>query len=68
MRYVKSEYNKHVKDSIYRIYITDSFKAIGHLNKRYVDMCDEAFKKPDNRTGEDIIKNLSEKLDELGRR
>ena len=42
--------------------MTDSLKAIGNLNKRYIDY----FKPEETRTAEEIIGNLKSGLERIG--
>lgn len=50
------------KEHAYRIYVTDSFKLIGHLNLRYADL----FKPVETRTAEEITNGIKDKLKKLG--
>lgn len=64
MRYVKARIKENERDMIYRIYITDSLKAIGGINLRYYDFIDDT--PVDTRTGDEIIDHIKNKIDSLG--
>ena len=75
MRYVKAKAKEKVKDTTYRIYVTDSLKMISentantvsggkYFNIRYLDAISD--KPVDNRTGDEIIAGIREKLQKLG--
>ena len=66
MRYVKSERMREKKDFAYRIYITDSLKAIGHLNMRYYDFIDDTNTPKNDRTEDEVIDHISDMLNKLG--
>lgn len=54
------------RDRAYRFYITEALRAIGGLNVRYADIIED---NPvvNNRSPENIINNLSKKLDDMRR-
>lgn len=52
------EYKKNQKEEGFRIYMTDALKAIGHLDRRYID----AFKPVETRTADEIKLNITDKL------
>lgn len=55
-----SAFLKEQREELYQIYVTDSLKAIGHLNRRFADY----FNKPkkEERTAEEIIDGIKKKL------
>lgn len=51
----------------YRIFVTDSLKAIGRFDgMRYADYIADLHKPADNRTADDIIDNVKDKLNKMG--
>lgn len=62
MRYVLARYRDFDRENAYRIYVTDVLKGAYGVKIRYADI----FKPEDNRTAEDIKKNISGKLAALG--
>lgn len=62
--YCVADYKDRADEKIYRVYITDSLKIIGSLNKRYIDMISPT--PTEDRTADEIISDLSRKLDEIG--
>ncbi len=73
MRYVMARYGEYQRELAYRIYVTDSLKIIAdntarfgggtQINERYWDKIHPA--PADNRTEEDVIAHIREKLEEL---
>ena len=71
MRYAITRYNRHRRDVAYRIYVTDCLRmnlecvavATGHnlVIDRFADMYNT--KAEDNRTAEDIIESIRNKLE-----
>lgn len=57
----RSEENQ--KQHLYRIYVTDSLKAIGGLDRRYVEFLEPP--KVETRTSEEIIDHIKEGLSAL---
>ena len=43
---------------MYRVYVTDSLKAIIHANERYYDWAHSDRKETDARTGDEIIADI----------
>ena len=64
MRYVKARYKENQRELAYRIYVTDALKAFGGLNARYYDFIDDT--PPDNRTADEVIGGIRQKLTALG--
>lgn len=62
MRYVLSKFKMHEEDKIYRIYVTDSLKAIGNLDKRYADIIKTKPIKRETRTPSEIVEHIRRKL------
>lgn len=62
MRYALARCRLYQREEVYRIYVTDALKAIGHFDKRYVDF----FKPEDNRSAEEIINKIRAGLEEIG--
>lgn len=54
------------EEKAYKIYVTDSLKAAYNLNARYVDFL-EPQKPEDTRTAEEIISDISAKLEALNK-
>ncbi len=54
---------KAVEEKKYKLYITDALKSYLHLNISYREIIDTT--PPDNRTEEDIISGLKEKMRRL---
>lgn len=64
MRYAEARFSQSVRDKVYRIYVTDALKVLGHLNVRYID-----YVKPNNKpedTPEEIINRIRGKLSRRG--
>ena len=62
--YCVINYKDRADEKIYKVYVTDSLKIIGSLNKRYIDML--SLTPSESRTADEIISDLSRKLDEIG--
>ena len=62
MRYALARWNLYQREEVYRIYMTDAVKAMGNLQKRYIDY----FKPEETRTAEEIIGNLKSGLERIG--
>ena len=60
-----SAFSEKKKDELYRIYITDALKVIGHLDRRYADLVDFD-RKVETRTSEEIIRDIKGKLGRIG--
>ena len=61
-----SSLRKEVKDMTYRVYVTDSLKAIGHLNgQRYIEAVNDYFKPQEKRNAEEIIANVCDNIEKL---
>lgn len=63
MRYVMGRVEKEEHDMIYRIYITDSLKAISGLNVRYYDLIDNS--PVETRTADEIKDHIKNKVNNL---
>lgn len=64
MRYVTARYNKQQRELAYRIYVTDALKVLGGLNARYYEYIDD--KPQDNRTADEVVDGIRQKLTALG--
>jgi len=62
MRYASARWNIYQREEVYRIYMTDALKAVGNLNRRYIDY----FKAPEKRTSDEIISKLRQGLEKIG--
>lgn len=75
-QYIAQKYQDEQHDEIYRIYVTDTLKAITEntarfnggniIGKRYWDIVDTGCNRP-QRTSEDIISSVCETLNFLGK-
>lgn len=63
MRYVMARIKDDERDMIYRIYVTDSLKAIGQLDVRYYDFIKNT--PIETRSAEEIIDHIKGKLNDL---
>lgn len=66
MRYCEAAYYKHEEDLLYRIYISDSLRALGHgygLDIRFFDILHPTVE--ESRTSDEIIDEISKGLDKL---
>jgi hypothetical protein len=63
MRYVESRFRERDRDEAYRIYVTETLRAISGANVRYYDFVSE---KKESRTSHEIIGDISAKLSKLG--
>ena len=61
MRYVASRLEQEFRDVAYRIYISESFRAITHIDIGYSDMIDNTAKN-DEKSGDEIAADIIEKL------
>ena len=66
MRYVRARFENEMRETTYRIYVTDALKILVGADRRYYDAWAEDQKKKETRTSEEIIRDLSEKLRRLG--
>lgn len=62
MRYALARWRLYQREEAYRIYVTDSLKAFGKFEVRYIDY----FKPEEKRTAEDIIGHIRAGLEEIG--
>lgn len=60
MQYVFSRIKQEFREEIYRIYVTDALKVLGHLDRRYYDMIQPS--KVETRTAEEIIDSITNKI------
>lgn len=69
MRYVVTRFKTEQRNIAYRIYITDSLKAIGRLDRRYFDSIADDFRKTSkpSESAEDIISRLQNGVNNLGK-
>ena len=67
MRYVNSRYESFCREEIYRIYVTDTLRAIIGGDKRYYDFVKPATQEvEETRSAEEIIGSMKDKLTRLG--
>ena len=69
MRYAIARFKTEQRNLAYRIYITDSLKAIGRLDRRYFDSIADDFRetlKP-SESSEDIISRIQNGVNNLGK-
>ena len=69
MRYAVTRFKTEQRNIAYRIYITDSLKAIGRLDRRYFDSIADDFKETlePSESAEDIISRLQNGVNNLGK-
>lgn len=69
MRYAITRFKTEQRKIAYRIYITDSLKAIGRLDRRYFDSIADDFRKTlkPSESAEDIISRLQNGVNNLGK-
>lgn len=69
MRYAVTRFKTEQRNIAYRIYITDSLKAIGRLDRRYIDSIADDFRKTlkPSESAEDIISRLQNGVNNLGK-
>ena len=69
MRYAVTRFKTEQRNIAYRIYITDSLKAIGRLDRRYFDYIADDFRKSLklSESAEDIISRLQNGVNNLGK-
>ena len=69
MRYAVTRFKTEQRNIAYRIYITDSLKAIGRLDRRYFDSIADDFRKTlkPSASAEDIISRLQNGVNNLGK-
>lgn len=71
LKYVQARLREKIEEINYRVYMTDSVKAIfkalgGHMPIRYFDMISEAKEeKEEDRSPEEIVENIRDKLNKL---
>lgn len=69
MRYAVTRFKTEQRNIAYRIYITDSLKAIGRLDRRYFDSIADDFRKTlkPSESAEDIISRIQNGVNKLGK-
>lgn len=69
MRYAITRFKTEQRNIAYRIYVTDSLKAIGRLDRRYFDSIADDFRKTlkPSESAEDIISRLQNGVNDLGK-
>jgi hypothetical protein len=69
MRYAVARFKTEQRDLAYRIYITDSLRAIGRLDRRYFDSIADDFRKTlkPSESAEDIISRIQNGVNNLGK-
>lgn len=65
IEYCIAAFNRLQEEKLYRTYVTDALKVIGGLNARYYDLISASVPR-EERSGEEIIASLSDKLNEIG--
>lgn len=60
MRYVEARIDEKNREEAYRIYVTDSLKALGGFGARYADIFDT--KPIETRTEAEIVDSIKDKL------
>jgi hypothetical protein len=69
MRYAVARFKTEQRDLAYRIYVTDSLRVIGRLDRRYFDSIADDFRetlKP-SESAEDIISRIQNGVNNLGK-
>lgn len=69
MRYAVARFKTEQMELAYRIYVTDSLKVIGRLDRRYFDSIADDFRetlKP-SESSEDIISRIQNGINNLGK-
>ena len=64
MRYALARWSIYQREEVYRIYVTDSLKAFGKFERRYVDLFEPEVQ--DDRTADEIINHIKSGLQNLG--
>jgi len=55
-----------MKALAYRVYVTDALKSVGHLQgQRYLDFCLNMDKPQETRTGDEIIQDIKNGINNL---
>lgn len=69
MRYAVARFKTEQRDLAYRIYVTDSLKVIGRLDRRYVDSIADDFRKTlkPSESAESIISRIQNGVNKLGK-
>ena len=69
MRYAVTRFKTEQRNIAYRIYITDSLKAVGRLDRRYFDSIADDFRKTlkPSESAEDIISRIQNGVNKLGK-
>ena len=67
MRYVMARIDNEIQTIAYRVFVTDSLKAIGSLSGiRYAEYITDLHTPADDRTADDIINNVKNELNNMG--
>lgn len=66
MRYVTARLLEESRDLTYRIYVTDSLKALTEANVRYIDLIHQQKQKVETRTSNEIVDNIKQGLMKIG--
>lgn len=64
MRYALARAHYEDRDEAYRVYISESLRAITGAKKSYQDLLDNGV--DETRTSEEIVSHISDKLTQLG--
>jgi len=64
MRYVEARAHYEDREDAYRIYVTESLRAITGAKKSYYELLDDGVE--ETRTSEEIIDHISDMLSQLG--
>lgn len=67
MRYAVARFKTEQRDLAYRIYVTDSLKVIGRLDRRFLDSISDDFRKTlkPSESAEDIISRIQNGINNL---
>lgn len=69
MRYAVARFKTEQRDLAYRIYVTDSLRIIGRLDRRYFDSIADDFRETlePSESAEDIISRIQNGVNNLGK-
>lgn len=69
MRYAIARFKSEQRNLVYRVYVTDSLKAIGRLDRRFFDSIADDFRETlePSESAEDIISRIQNGVNNLGK-